>query len=131
MFGNMTLPSLPVTALEYSKRLAFVEQAVAPPSHFNKSVLCSLSVYFLQVYICLVWLRPSLLWEVTQCRLVASYRRFGTTYLSQQVLFGSHNKHKNFSLTLNDETSRRGKSGSLDARKNFQVSFRQTASLRF
>jgi hypothetical protein len=51
----MALSSLPGTALEHSKCWAFVEQAVAPPSHFTKSSICSLSMYSLHAYIsCLV-----------------------------------------------------------------------------
>jgi len=51
----MTLSSLPFTALEHSKRCAFVQQAVAPPSHFTKPILRSLSMYSLRVYMsCLV-----------------------------------------------------------------------------
>jgi hypothetical protein len=51
----MTLLSLAVTASENSKRWAFVEQAVAPPSHFTKSILHSLNMYSLRVCMsCLV-----------------------------------------------------------------------------
>jgi hypothetical protein len=51
----MTLLSLPVKALEYSKRWAFIEQAVAPLSHFTKSILRSLSMYSLRLCMsCLV-----------------------------------------------------------------------------
>jgi len=51
----MMLSSLPVTGLEHSKCWAFDEQAVAPPSHITKSILRSMSMYSLRVYMsCLV-----------------------------------------------------------------------------
>jgi hypothetical protein len=75
MFGKVTPSTLPVTDLEHSKPLAFVEQGVPPPSQFTTSTFGSLSTAY--GCRCLVWLRPSLFWDVTRRTLVAGYRVSG------------------------------------------------------
>jgi hypothetical protein len=51
----MMLSSLPVTGLEHSKCCVFDEQALAPPSHITKSILRSVRMYSLRVYMsCLI-----------------------------------------------------------------------------
>jgi len=127
----MTLSSLPVTALEHSKRWDFVEQAVAPPSHFTKSFLRSLSMYSLRVYMsCLVeafallgrydaqvgsWL-PTFRDNLSAATCLVWFSQETAT-----IFLNTHRQH--FQAGVSQVPWTQG--------TNFQLSFRQTARLNF